>query len=217
MTKQVAVEFKGIDSGVASTIQKLRQQSNQLGQDLIGDARKYSQVSKEQVGYLNEMISAIQRRNQLDKDSNAILAKRKFEERTQKASTAREKDFAKKAYQDELSSINSTAREDRMQIELLRELIDTVKLTSKEEIAEDKEAVVKNIQEVERRIKRGEQVDDVEAFKVAHQKELLEQGKEDKSESLFNTLLKLGTLNQLANQAQQFPNVRSENDLITPE
>lgn len=223
MGKKVAFEFQGVDSGVSSMISKLRQQSKQMGADLIGDAQKYSKATKDQLGYIEDTIKAIQRRNALDQKQGEFVAKRRFESASSSASTPLDKQKAEDRYKSDLSNLSSGGDSDRMQVDLLRELIETTKLTAKEEIAANKEAVVKSIKEVERKVARGEGVDQEELLKANIQKDILNEGrkKEDRQQSgvaggVFKGMLGFELFKQLISGAQQFTSARSENDLIEP-
>src|ERR1700748_3684505 len=70
MADEKKIKFAGDASDLTSTFQKISQQAKSLNQGLIEDAMKYSKVSKEQVGYIQEQIKAIERRNSISSKEN---------------------------------------------------------------------------------------------------------------------------------------------------
>jgi hypothetical protein len=149
------ISFQGVDSGVTSMMEKMRQSSKNLGADMISDARKYSQQSKDQLGFIEDQIKAIEKRNRLERESQEITARQSLKGN---------------ALATKLGAISTMSSQDDMQTKLLRELIDTIKLTSKEEIAEDRKSVESTLK---RFSSDPSQFTPEEQLKAAYQQELL--------------------------------------------
>jgi len=133
------ISFSAVDNGVSTTLDKLRRSSQEISRGMIEEARKYSQSGKQQIEFIEQQIKAIERRNRLEREGREMSARETFQAGGSKA------DFAKT-----MGTLRIESEQDEMQIKLLRELIETIRLTSKEEIAEDKKSVIDRIQEQKR-------------------------------------------------------------------
>jgi hypothetical protein len=124
----------GVDSSEAKNLQSsLRRDAESLAREMIKSARSYSTSAKEVVKDIEEQIRAIEKRNKLDKEfqSTRLESMRSTISESQ-YSTAR-------------TRISTEYRQDQLQTKLLREIIDTIKNTSKEEIREDRKSVYERI------------------------------------------------------------------------
>lgn len=160
--------FEGQDVGVQSMLDRLRDSAEELGRDMIKQAREYSTSGKEVVQYLEEQIRAMERRSKLERESGAFEAEKRYATRTGAARTEGEREAAKKEFVQTTAGIKEGTREDQMQVELLRELIETVKYQGKEEIRTNREAVERKLKESERVKKLGIEEtydDELEALK----------------------------------------------------
>jgi len=175
------ISFSGIDTGVTSMMAKLRQSSKELGSDMISDARKYSQQAKEQLSFLEEQIRALEKRNRLEKESMEMQARSQYKGDALKV---------------KLGEISSASSQDDMQIKLLRELIDTIKLTSKEEIAEDRKSVEQQIRQFQ---KAPGSFSPEEQLKLAYQEDLLAPEKKKGRGSMGDVFMGTFLANTLSN------------------
>lgn len=147
------------DSGIS----KLRQSANELARDMIRSSRAYSTSSREVLKDIEEQIRLIEKRNRLEEEGQrtALLRQRQAGKIDQPE------------YEQRLRQISVSSREDKLQVELLRELIDTIKANAKEEIRENRQFVERAI----RRDKSIEQLgvtgDPEEALKRTIQRGLL--------------------------------------------
>lgn len=124
----------GVDAQEAQGFQsKMRQSAESLARDMIRSARSYSTSSKEVLKDIDAQIQAIEKRNRLD----AEFRKARLE-------SARDK-MSPDKYSSARSQISQESREDQLQTKLLRELIDTIKHTSKEEIREDRKGTFQKV------------------------------------------------------------------------
>ena len=133
------------DSGIDSFFQRIKRDSEELGREMIQASRQYSSSSREVLRDIEEQISAIERRNKLDAEFQKAKLVRQHE-----SGAVSPEQFREKA-----SEIRRGTEEDKIQITLLREMIDTIKQTAKEEIREDRKAV-------EEQIKQSKTVDQID-------------------------------------------------------
>lgn len=133
------------DSGIDSFFQRIKRDSDELGREMIQASRKYSSSSREVLKDIEDQISAIERRNKLDAEFQKAKLVRQHE-----SGAVSPEQFREKA-----SEIRRGTEEDKIQISLLREMIDTIKQTAKEEIREDRKAV-------EEQIKQSKTVDQID-------------------------------------------------------
>lgn len=125
------------DSGIDSFFQRIKRDSEELGREMIQASREYSSSSREVLRDIEEQISAIERRNKLDAEFQKAKLVRQHE-----SGAINPEQFREKA-----SEIRRGTEEDKIQISLLREMIDTIKQTAKEEIREDRKAVEEQIKQ----------------------------------------------------------------------
>ncbi len=165
------------DDNVSGLIKKLRQDSEDLGRGLIRDAQTYSQSGKENLNYIEQQIKAIERRSKVEKEGQLLSI-----ERQKQAGTITGKDARKK-----ISQIGLQSKEDKQQLTLLRELIETVKTTSKREIKEDQKRVEEQVKGDKRKGDKKE--DEFESLKRGLQKEQLGVGAASDEQGIKRTLL----------------------------
>lgn len=134
MTQETKLRFSAEDQ-VTPLMKKLRQESEQLGREMIRDARSYTTSGKEALRYIEDQIRAIERRSKADKES-----------RIAELDIARQKGgISEPAYKQRASAISTESKIDQQQVTLLRELIETVKNTSRREIIEDRKDVERQL------------------------------------------------------------------------
>lgn len=209
------IEFSGVDNGVSSMISKLRQDTRDLGVDLIRDAQQYSTSTQSQVGYIQEQIRAIEQRNKVELESNKIIAQRQFESQLGNAKTKDERDKVKQSYSGQLSNFEESARLDRMQVTLLRELIDTIKNDAKEGIVQDRAGVERRVRDFQ--AGRLPSVSEEEALRLGYQQDILGMGRGGSmTSSVFQGMIGANLMKEIGNIFQKFPSAKDELDFITP-
>jgi len=120
---------------VDSFMSRLKGSADSLARDLIASSRRYSTSGKEVLKDIEDQIKAIERRNKLDAD---------FERKHVRVGVAAgliDPEEGKRR----LEGISIGASEDKLQTQLLRELIEVTKQTAREEIREDRKDVEKQI------------------------------------------------------------------------
>ena len=150
MDKKIRI---GVDSSEAKGFQgQLRKDAENLAREMIRSARAYSTSSKEVLKDIEDQIKAIEKRNRLDAD----FRKTRLESVKDKISPEQ--------FSTQKSNLNRDFREYQIQTNLLRDLIDTIKSTSKEEIREDRKGVYKRISKSKSVDKLGISGDEYAAF-----------------------------------------------------
>jgi len=140
MAKNTEIIFSARDNGVENTMSRIRQSAKEMGRDLMQEARSNTTSQKDAVKYYEDQIRLIERRNRIETQSARLQAQNRRDAGMQAAgedSSARQK--AMSGYKEAIVNINKGSKEDQIQVDLLRELIETTKVTSRDEArAEDK-------------------------------------------------------------------------------
>jgi hypothetical protein len=129
--KQIQIS---VDDG---PLNKLRQQTEQIGRNMIRQSREFTTSGDEAVGYIEHQIRLMERRNKIQEE----YARNQLNQQRQ-AGQITPQQLAQGT-----RGIETTAGEGRLQIQLLRELIDTVRQTSRDEIRVDREGTERRIRQ----------------------------------------------------------------------
>ena len=171
MATQKEVVFSARDNGVENTISRIRESANQLGRDLVREASANSSSAKDALKYYEDQIRAIERRNRVEAQSAKLDASRRRDiglERAGQDPSAQKQ--VQQQYRTSLNQISKGSREDQIQIELLRELINEVKGTSKDELRSDKRRESSNKIHQERlQLREGNEFEDI-GYRLRHEK-----------------------------------------------
>ena len=124
------VVISGRDAGLGSLMEKLRRSSSELGRGLLEEALQNSKSSKDAVSNYEEQIRLIERRNRVYNDGLRQQAQGNLQTKLDSGGGQQARDEHKKT----ISDITRSSKEDQIQVQLLRELIETVKVTSMQEI-----------------------------------------------------------------------------------
>ena len=181
----------GVDGSEAQNFQsQMRQSSEQLARDMIRSARSYSTSSKEVLKDIEEQIRAIEKRNKLDQEFR----------RTQLESARSSGRISQNQYTESRSQFVRESKEDILQTKLLREIVDAIKHTSKEEIREDRKNVEQTLIRSKGVNKLGVEGDEFEALKRTFQQGILGDVKteEVRQRSGFNLRGAVGIGSQIA-------------------
>ena len=149
-------------------ISQIRENARNLADQLISNARQYSSNSKDVNTHIEEEIRLIEKRNKISFQERALTIEN--EEDPEKKKTA-------------VLELRSEMKEESLTVELLRELIDTVRQTAKDEIKENRKDVEETLAENGSRVKglgTDKYGDDKDlALKETIQRGLLGQEKEE--------------------------------------
>lgn len=213
MAEEKKVKFSGDSSDLSSAFQKIREDAKSLNQGLIEDAMKYSKVSKEQVGYIQEQIKAIERRNAIDKKEHLSDIEGTYTAKLRTAGSAEKRDTLTSQYKSEIGKVNQASKADELQIKLLKDLVETIKVTAKEEIASDK----KNAEENALKIlsdKEGKYTQE-EKFQANIVKSLIPR-EEERKESFYSALTRESIRKGVDDSLGLIINAKSSEDIVKP-
>lgn len=250
MQQNVGVNFTASGNDLLSFMDTVRDKARESTRELIEDARKQSDNSREQMRIIEEQIKLIDLRNKAEaegakriaferKNSNIDTAWNDYESRVGKAedsyatgkiseavrdkkisrAEADLKDKEKLAgtqYADELKLLRENERQQALQIRLMREQIDTVRVTARENLSEMRDgnsAIV-------------EQLDDPDAdpiSRLAAQIALENKDKEDASapkekgwKEVGGSLFTIDMLNRLNQSMSALSSTQNGFDMIAP-
>lgn len=162
--RKIKISAEG--NGVRSEFSRVRSEAKELARDMIRDAQQYSSDSKELIRNLNEQVSALERRNRLEREGNQLVAERKLAS----AKTEGQKDEAKA----ELRDISTADKENKQQIEVLKDIYLAILQTSREEIGKDKENIQENLSRLQGIIgTKDDTRDPMEVLKSSYQEQQL--------------------------------------------
>ena len=125
-----------IDAREAQAFQdKMRESAKSMAVDIVNYARTQSSSAKETIQLIEEQIRLIEKRNRLDREvASGALAGR--------FATG---EISRKQYGAGLADIESQSRQDNITTKLLRELIETTKQTSRDEIRVNRESARRTV------------------------------------------------------------------------
>ncbi len=175
MADEKKIKFAGDASDLTSAFQRIKEEAKALNQGLIEDAMKYSDVSKKQIGYIQEQIKAIERRNQISQKETIADMEDTFSAKFKAASTPAKRESVTSQFKAELARVAKEQKQDDLQVKLLKDIVESIKTTAKEEIAADR----KNAEDTAFTIlndKEGKYSDE-EKFKAGVIQDLLGPGK----------------------------------------
>ena len=132
------VKFTAQDNGLSSFYDKIKRQSSSLMSEMIRDAQKYSEASKDQLSYLQDQIKAIERRSQLDKQASLVSAQKSFSAESSMATTDLEHGEIEQQYKQTVSGISQEGDEDKLQVQVLKDILDAIKEDTQSGIVLDK-------------------------------------------------------------------------------
>lgn len=130
MSTRREIVVSGRDAGLGTLMDKLRRSSSDLGRSLIEESLQNSKTSKDALRYYEEQIRLIERRNKVYTEGLRQQATEKYAS-DKSAGVGRQ---AKDHYSKSIEEITRGSKEDQLQVQLLRELIETVKVTSLQEV-----------------------------------------------------------------------------------
>jgi len=154
-------------------IKDLSKTANELAREMVVSARQYSTSSKQVVQDIEEQIRLIEKRNKTDKEIEQTKIQSRFAAGQITPEQRRE----------ELGRTSMSSKTDDIQIRLLRDIIDTLKSTAKEELREDKINVEKRIRDSKTVDVLSPKGDPLEIFKETIQRgEIGAKGKDEAQE-----------------------------------
>lgn len=185
---ETRVTVTGVDNGVSSMMQKLRQNAQSTAQQMIQDARTQSKSARDQIDLINQQIRALEKKNKITQQA------RQQQIEAQRASGEITQGDARK----QLTQVKQSSQEDKMQVDLLRELIDTTKMVAKQEFVADEKRVEREL-DSSRRYRKSDNVKDDDILNVFKQ-DIQEDMIKDDDPQRGSNLNQIGPLLQQRNE-----------------
>lgn len=132
------IVFSARDNGVESTMTRIKNSAKEMGRDLVNEAMQNTSTAKDAIKYYEEQIKLIEKRNREGAKASKISAENQRNRGLNSAGGGAEAKNIQSQYSKSIREINTGSKEDQMQVDLLRDLIDAVKSTSREEVRTDK-------------------------------------------------------------------------------
>lgn len=134
------IVFSARDNGVSDLMSRLRQSANETGRELLREATVNTQSAQDAVKYYEQQVKLLEQKTKLEARSARLSLDNRYQ--ALQGRDGVDQSQLTSDYRSQVSQLQQSTREDALQIELLRELIETVKATSTQEIkAEDKNSL----------------------------------------------------------------------------
>ena len=164
------IRISASDSGVFDKLSKLKEGALAMGRGIAEETKKQATSSRELIRLMNDEVAVLEKRNRLDKEGRELSAREKFGG----------KDGNAGALKSELQKISIESKEDKLQADLLKQILQAILKTSKEEVTADRNSVQNKIAS-DREIDAMD--DHEEAIKQTFQKQLLQDTKPQDDET----------------------------------
>lgn len=240
------VNFKVAGNEVFSFMDKVKQKSDQLTNDMISNAQKQGVSAKDQLKLIEDQIKALQRKNQIEAEGGRQTARDSkngqystIEEERQKSlsrlssdpkhkdftdrlrSTINEKADAKitdvdKQYRDQLTALREQERQSILQTKLLKDNVESVKMTSTQEIAQMKTGTMLTVDELDKDAKPMDKLARELAVEKASKGDTNSDEDKDAKPGLFQKLVGVQQVEGLLKTMQTFTSTQNGFDLIKP-
>lgn len=146
---------------------KIQQEAEVLARKYISDARKISTSAIDVQSHITDRIRLTERSNQINR----------AEERLRLDQSLRLGTIGEKQYTQRVEGINVAKREDELRNKYLKNILDQLKTSARDEIRNDNNNVEKQIRESKRVSQLAPEGDEFQIFKETYQKGELERGK----------------------------------------
>lgn len=173
MESRIGFSVDGTEQ-VESTFRRLHDSADSLARDMIRSSRQYSTSGREVVQDIEAQIRAIERRSRVEQDARRANVADRLQAGTIDQATSRR----------ELRTISTEAQEDSAQVRLLRDIIATIRDTSREQIRQDREGVERSIRNDDRLTQLGiaDDEDEFDALRRTLQRQDLGDAREQEEE-----------------------------------
>jgi|SRR5690554_405237 len=126
------IKISASDTGVFDKLSKLKEGALALGRGIAEDSKNQATSSRELIKLMKDEIALIEKRNRLSKESRELSAQDKYSGDS-------------KGLKEEMQKIQIESKEDSLQTELLKEILQGILKTSREQISADRENVKKTL------------------------------------------------------------------------
>jgi hypothetical protein len=174
------VVFEGRDQGLGSTMDKIRRKSEDSTRQMIQEARQYTTSGKEALRYLEDELKLLEKINVTNREADRLQLQRQKEAALGKKGSDPikvEKQFAGRE-----KGVEKEAEDSKMQISLMREMIETIKSTARTGVMQDQKGVERMLKKSKSigRKGLGEDADEFDALKETLQEMII--GEKDDAE-----------------------------------
>jgi len=125
--------FSARDTGVANEAEKIRRSVQGLGQDMMRDSVSQTSTAKDAIKHYEDQIRLLEKRNRLDQQQARVASQGQLRTDLAGATTDGQRRAAQQAHTGRMSEATQENAQDKLQTELLRELLETTKKNSKDE------------------------------------------------------------------------------------
>lgn len=198
------VVFRGVDAGLSPMLEKLRQAQRETAQSMVKDSMAYNTTIKEASRTIDEQIKQQERLIRIKKQASLTEAQAEKSRRehalkeidspefaqrlraagpeekerllSQVKKTEEEYSTRQNKYREDTTKAHQQFRQDKLQIDLLKDILEAIRQTAREEIKESKASVAENI----RMWKEGAEPLNAEAeMKLQTQEQMLQEEDND--------------------------------------
>lgn len=131
------IRFRVDSKEVENQMRSLRSDTEQMAREMISDSEKGASNSREVIKNLQEEIKLRERGLKIRQDSEAAVLRQQKD-----AGKITEKEYSKG-----MSAVKEESNTDKLQTQILKDILDAIQKTSKDEIRSDKEGVINKLQQ----------------------------------------------------------------------
>lgn len=128
------IRITASDSGVFDKLMKMKEGALAMGRGIAEDAKKQATSSRELIKLMNDEIALIEKRNKLNQASRETNAQSKLADTGDKQS-----------YSKEMQKISVEGKDDKIQSDLLKQILQALLKTSQEEVTANRDSVKSQI------------------------------------------------------------------------
>lgn len=131
------IRFRVDSKEVENQMQRLRSDTEQMAREMIADSEKGASNSREVIKNLQEEIKLRERSLKIRQDAESLVLSQQKE-----AGKITEKEYNKG-----ISTLKEESQADRLQTQILKDILDAIQKTSRDEIRSDREGVITQLQQ----------------------------------------------------------------------
>jgi hypothetical protein len=139
------IYFEVDDKNVASTFESLKTLANDSARAMIESANAYGKSGRDVNASLEKEIQLRERKAKLEYDERKIDITQDYETAYGRAKNDKGREKATAEYKGRMAEVSRDEREGRTQNNLLREIIETLRATARDEIRENRKGVEENV------------------------------------------------------------------------
>lgn len=227
MSSSSTVTFKVAGNDVISYMDKMKQKADQLTSDMIGNAKRQSDAAKDQLKTLEDQLKAIERKNRIESEAarRNVTTQRDDKIKSIEANyggnpevASAKINIANSNAKDQLQAIREQERQAALQTKLMRDNIETIKMTSNAEVIQMRKGDDGIIDELDKDASPMERLtrDLAEQKYTEEQERQHKDKKEERPESTMGGFLKAMALERGLGLASQMPSAKNELDFVKP-